>query len=66
MIIIKNKSDISNLKLGDGYIIDYGIDYNSPESIDFDKINKIQEFIDEYFTQEKGNNSDGVKARRNG
>ena len=52
MIVIKNTSDISLLSKGDSYIINYGIDYNNPLSIDYNRINTLQTKIEELFNTE--------------
>lgn len=52
MKIIKNVEDIASLQLGESYIIDYGIDYNDPLSIDYNRVNKLQEQIETVFSTE--------------
>ena len=52
MKIIKNKGDINQLVLGEEYIIDYGINYNEPETIDYNKIIELQKLIELKFDTE--------------
>lgn len=52
MKIIRSIEDIASLQLGESYIIDYGIDYNDPLSIDYNRVNKLQEQIETVFSTE--------------
>jgi hypothetical protein len=53
MKTIKNNGDIKSLVLGDQYIIDYGIDYNDPININYNRIDQIQSAIEKEFDSTK-------------
>ena len=53
---IKNKEDINQLVSGEEYVIDYGINYNEPETIDFNKILELQRLIELRFSTENQKN----------
>ena len=52
MKIVKNKGDVNQLVFGEEYIIDYGINYNEPETIDYNKIIELQRLIELKFDTE--------------
>lgn len=52
--IIENNGDIKNLNYGDLYIIN--VDFSNPLNINFDKINKLQEKIENKFSTIKEEN----------
>ena len=52
MKIIKNKGDVNQLVFGEEYIIDYGINYNEPETIDYNQIIELQRLIELKFDTE--------------
>ena len=62
---ITSLQDIDNLKVGDTYTIEpKGIDFNTPESIDFKAINEIQKAIEAKFNTLVDNNGIGDDKRK--